>query len=115
MSLSLRESLSINLKEIRLLRQLSLTEFANEAGIGRSTLCGLETGRSNTTLETVDHMAARLDIPASSLLCGKELCDQCAVGVVLLNDQALSRFAPEEKKELFLCLRIIRKHLRIEG
>lgn len=115
MSLTLCENLSINLREIRQQRQLSLTEFASTVGIGRSTLCGLETGKSNTTLETVDHMAARLEIPAPRLLCGKELCERCTLGFIWLSDQALGLFEPEEKEELYHCLHIIRQRLGPKG
>ncbi|GAA1616400.1 MULTISPECIES: helix-turn-helix domain-containing protein [Brevibacterium] len=47
---------------------LSLSEVARRAGIGKSTMSGLEAGTANPSLETMWALAAALDIPLSRLL-----------------------------------------------
>lgn len=66
--MTLGEMFSANLKHFRATRQQSLTEFAAEIAIGRSTLHGFESGKCNTTLNMIDHIADKLHIPARSLL-----------------------------------------------
>lgn len=97
--MALGQDLSINIREIRRKRQLSLTEFAEEIDIGRSTLHSMEAGRLNTTLGTVDQIAERLQIPAYSLLvrpgAGSEFG---AMGFLWFAPGALERL-PEDKRE----------------
>lgn len=47
---------------------LTLSEVARRAGIGKSTMSGLEAGTANPSLETMWALAAALDIPLSRLL-----------------------------------------------
>src|SRR5699024_7406670 len=55
-------------KRERLRAGLSLSEVARRAGIGKSTMSGLETGTGNPSLETLWALAAALDIPLARLL-----------------------------------------------
>jgi transcriptional regulator with XRE-family HTH domain len=58
-------------RRIRLLREerdISLSELARRAGIGKATLSGLENGSRNPTLETLWAVTAELGVPLASLL-----------------------------------------------
>jgi XRE family transcriptional regulator, regulator of sulfur utilization len=58
-------------RRIRLLREkrnISLSELARRAGIGKATLSGLENGSRNPTLETLWAVTAELGVPFASLL-----------------------------------------------
>ena len=76
---SLNENLSRNLSLIYTLRRetekINLTEFANELGIGHTTLQNILRQKCNLTLDTVDLIAQRLDFPALQLL-AQLLADQ---------------------------------------
>ena len=66
--MELKQNLSNNLKVLRATRKASLAEFAEEIGIGKTTLQDIENCRSSSTLDTVDHIAANLKIPSVVLL-----------------------------------------------
>lgn len=56
------------IKRERLRANLSLSEVARRAGIGKSTMSGLEAGTGNPSVETMWALAAALDIPLARLL-----------------------------------------------
>lgn len=56
------------IRSLRLTRQMSLRELAEEAGIGKGSLSELETGRRNPTLDTLYAVARPLGVPLASLL-----------------------------------------------
>lgn len=62
------QQMAAALKRERLRAGLSLSEVARRAGIGKSTMSGLETGSGNPSLETMWSLAAALDIPLARLL-----------------------------------------------
>ena len=66
--LSPSEQIAAALKRERVRAGLSLSEVARRAGIGKSTMSGLETGTGNPSLETMWALAAALDIPLARLL-----------------------------------------------
>lgn len=49
-------------------RGLSAAELARQAGISKATLSGLESGRANPTVDTLDALAVALRIPLTDLL-----------------------------------------------
>jgi transcriptional regulator with XRE-family HTH domain len=56
---------------VRMLREqrgISLSELARRASVGKATLSGLEAGTRNPTLETLQAVAAALDLPLTALL-----------------------------------------------
>lgn len=53
-------------------RGISLSELARRASVGKATLSGLETGTRNPTLETLQSVAAALDLPLTALLGGRD-------------------------------------------
>jgi transcriptional regulator with XRE-family HTH domain len=67
-ALSPSQQIAAALKRERLRAGLSLSEVARRAGIGKSTMSGLETGSGNPSLETMWALAAALDIPLARLL-----------------------------------------------
>lgn len=62
------QQIAAALKRERLRAGLSLSEVARRAGIGKSTMSGLQTGSGNPSLETMWALAAALDIPLARLL-----------------------------------------------
>lgn len=57
--------------QIRLRREqrgMSAAELARRAGLSKATLSGLESGRSNPTIDTLDAVAVALGIPLTDLL-----------------------------------------------
>lgn len=62
------QQIATALKRERVRAGLSLSEVARRAGIGKSTMSGLETGTGNPSLETMWALAAALDIPLARLL-----------------------------------------------
>jgi transcriptional regulator with XRE-family HTH domain len=67
-ALSPSQQIAAALKRERLRAGLSLSEVARRAGVGKSTMSGLETGSGNPSLETMWALAAALDIPLARLL-----------------------------------------------
>lgn len=65
---SLQRLVGRNLRRLRLERGLSQEEFAEILGIHRTYMGGVERGERNLTLQSLERLAERLDIPAVSLL-----------------------------------------------
>ncbi len=55
-------------RELREQRSMSLSELARRAAVGKATLSGLEAGTRNPTLDTLQAVAAALDLPLTTLL-----------------------------------------------
>jgi len=55
-------------RELRERRDMSLSELARRAAVGKATLSGLEAGTRNPTLDTLHAVAAALDLPLTALL-----------------------------------------------
>jgi XRE family transcriptional regulator, regulator of sulfur utilization len=55
-------------RELRERRGISLSELARRAAVGKATLSGLEAGTRNPTLDTLQAVAAALDLPLTALL-----------------------------------------------
>lgn len=51
---------------------MSLSELARRAGVSKATLSGIESGRGNPTLDTIERLAIALAIPVSDLLVRQE-------------------------------------------
>ena len=56
------------LRELRQSRGISLSALARQAGVGKATLSGLETGTRNPTLETLYAVTAALGLPLAAVL-----------------------------------------------
>ena len=54
--------LSITLKKLRESRNLTITELAAKAGLGRGTIGDIETGKNKSTIATVDTLSKALGL-----------------------------------------------------
>ncbi len=63
-----RQNLAENLKKFRIRESKKMDEFADQLGIGRTSLYELEHKRVSCTLDTLDGIAAHLGVPAPVLL-----------------------------------------------
>jgi transcriptional regulator with XRE-family HTH domain len=64
----IQERLAANLRRLRIARHLSLSELARATGMSKATLSGIESGRSNPTVETLASLAAALRVAVVDLL-----------------------------------------------
>ncbi len=62
------EHIGTKIKYYRLLNKISLSKLADEANISKSTLFGLEEGRSNPTISTLMNIAKTLNITLNELI-----------------------------------------------
>lgn len=111
MFMNLRENFAVNMKTIFERSNHSLTEFADELSISRSSLQDILKGKSNPTLATVELIAEKLDVNPLSLLSFSEEEIQAAFSLTQLLDwlfelseenRALA--AKSVKTVLFACL-----------
>jgi transcriptional regulator with XRE-family HTH domain len=58
----------LNVKKLRKEAGLSQEAFADRAGLARSYMSDVETGRRNPTLKVVERIAGALEVPADALL-----------------------------------------------
>lgn len=56
------ETLGITLKKLRESRNLTITELATKAGLGRGTIGDIETGKNKSTIATVDTLSKALGL-----------------------------------------------------
>ncbi len=73
--LELVKVVGANLRAVRSVRGLSLSEVARRAAIGKGTLSELEAGQRNPTLETLYALAQVLEVPLGELLVETEAAD----------------------------------------
>jgi transcriptional regulator with XRE-family HTH domain len=66
--MSLRRVLACNLRRLRAERGLSQEELAHRAGLNRNYVGMLEREENAATIDTLERLAAVLDVPASELL-----------------------------------------------
>ena len=66
-----KKILAENLKAFRLAHNMCQNEFAEECGISKDTLSLLERGKLNTTIDTLDLLAVRMNTNISTLLANK--------------------------------------------
>ena len=60
--------IGLRVRALREGRGMSLSELARRASVGKATLSGLEAGTRNPTLETLQSVAAALDVALTALL-----------------------------------------------
>jgi transcriptional regulator with XRE-family HTH domain len=63
-----QDVLATNLRRLRIARRLSLSELARATGMSKATLSGVESGRSNPTIETLAALAGALRVSLRELL-----------------------------------------------
>lgn len=57
-----------NIRRLRVRQSISLSELAARAGLGKSTLSPLESGKGNPSIETLWTVAAALGVPVGQLI-----------------------------------------------
>jgi transcriptional regulator with XRE-family HTH domain len=57
-----------NLKQIRIAKKLSQGAIARKLNVHRAYVSGIEHGKRNPTLATIDRLAEALDVPVNQLL-----------------------------------------------
>lgn len=100
--MTLQQNLSNTMKAIRDSRDQTLTEFAKELDISRSSLQTILEGKGNPRIDTVEHLAHHLNLDPLTLLSCSYLEEQIHVAVPLLQigDELLK--LPDEKKRKFI-------------
>jgi transcriptional regulator with XRE-family HTH domain len=62
------QSVSRNLRQLRVLRGLTLNDLATLSGVAKATITGLEAGRGNPTVETMCALSTALGVSYGALL-----------------------------------------------
>ena len=70
---TLRMKVARNLRDQRSRRALSQEALALRIGMSRNFLSGIETGRTNASLDVIERLANGLDVPPWLLLFDKEV------------------------------------------
>lgn len=94
------KNLSDNLCTIRALKQMSLVRFSTELGISKSTLQEIERGHS-PSLDTLECIARRLDIPAAALISDSLAPEQTGMLLRLLQGFDWYQSWPQEAQARF--------------
>ncbi len=63
-----QEVLAANLRRLRIARSLSLSELARATGLSKATLSGVEGGKCNPTVGTIERLAGALRVSLGELL-----------------------------------------------
>ena len=80
----LQKNLSVMMNVIRRSRNLSSTQFSEELGLSRSYTQALLNGRGNPRMDTIEHIASRLQISPLLLLCCSYSEEQLEIFLLLL-------------------------------
>jgi transcriptional regulator with XRE-family HTH domain len=67
-STRVQDVLAANLRRLRIARRLSLSELARTTGVSKATLWGVESRRSNPTVDTLAAVADALEVSLGELL-----------------------------------------------
>lgn len=96
--MTLQKNLSKMMNAIRAGRKQSITDFSEELGISRSSMQGLLKGNANPRMDTVEHIATRLQVdPLSLLACPYSEPELECAFLLLQCVEAFSQL-PEDKK-----------------
>ncbi|MCQ4637161.1 helix-turn-helix domain-containing protein [Anaerovorax odorimutans] len=100
--MTLQKNLATIMNAIRDTRDQTLTEFAKELDISRSSLQKILDGKGNPRIDTVEHLARHLDMEPLSLLSCSYMEEQLHVAIPLLQigDEILK--LPKDKRLQFV-------------
>lgn len=97
--MSLSQTFSRNIKGIRETRKLSVTEFAEELCIAKSSMQTILSGRCNVRMDTVDHIASQLNVEPAALLQESYTPNQFHNATLLLESvEAYRKLSSEDRK-----------------
>ncbi|WP_219108680.1 helix-turn-helix domain-containing protein [Austwickia sp. TVS 96-490-7B] len=65
---TLAQIVGVNVRTARAQRGLTVAELATRSGVSKGTLVGVESGRSNPTIETLNALADALAVPLTDLI-----------------------------------------------
>ena len=85
------DNLARQLNEIRKARGLSITEFAEELNISRSTLQSILLCNGNPRTDTIEHIAEKLQIDPVSLLAAPPDDQQISWSLQRISDQLVEK------------------------
>ncbi len=108
-----RIALSKSLKIKRKLMNQTLTAFSEELGIGRSTLCSILAEDANPTIDLLDHMAERLDMPPHQLI-STDMPISSAHSLIFMRESDLEKLAPDTREELLNIICKVQQELDAE-
>jgi len=84
------DSIGLKIKYYRNLKNISLSKLAKEANISKSTLFGLEEGRSNPTISTLVSLSKTLNIELSELIDSSFNSKKSSVSLTLIDEDSKS-------------------------
>lgn len=100
------ENIAATIRAVMKKKHISLSEFADELGVSRSSLHDYIKARGNPSLATIEHLARGLGISPAALTAGMMDQDQREVALLLLEMIQSIAGLPEEDRlkmaELFL-------------
>lgn len=102
--MTLQENLSNMMNAIRTSRKQSIAEFSEELGISRSSTQELLKGTGNPRMDTVEHIAGRLNVDPLTLLSCSYSEKQLESTLLLLKTIDAFSKLPDEKKLKFASL-----------
>ena len=102
--MTLQKNLSNIMNAIRRNRDQSLTTFAKELDISRSSLQEILNGTGNPRMDTIEHIANRLNMDPLALLSCSYSEEQLEIAMPLLKITDTLSGLPEEKRHEFIVL-----------
>ncbi len=98
--MNMNEILQLKMKILRKLSGASMTEFAEELEISRTSLQNIEIGKANPTLETIQQIAKKLEIPPMSLISDDYDVNQLYTAKSFLSSlHSFLQLSPEDQQE----------------
>lgn len=88
--MDLKHNFSNNIKNLRIAKNFTLEEFADEIGVGKTTLQDIENGKSNSTLDTILKIADRLGMNPLLLLTNFQTSEEYILTMIIV--QSIDRF-----------------------
>ncbi len=87
-SSSIATAVGAQLRLRREQRGMSASELARRAGLSKATLSGMESGRANPTIDTLDAVAVALGIPLTDLLVPTAPTEPVVVRATATSDES---------------------------
>jgi transcriptional regulator with XRE-family HTH domain len=114
------ELLSSRIKNLREERGLSLTELADRAGISKSTLSLIESGKANPTISTLWAIADALEVPFGLLIDVNNIIEEDGISVRLIerlnnSEVYIMKFRPKSMRRAAPHAGGVREHVFVAG
>lgn len=109
-----RTALSETLKLAKKLRKQTLSGFSDELGIGRSTLSAILAEKENVSIDLLDQLARRLNVPTQDLIAPPGM-GRIAGSFVFLQERDLQRLTPEARENFLQAVHEVERQLSQGG